>query len=161
MPPNRSWGARCTHTGVGGKYRINGLHGTPEHEYLVEVTGGTVTLGIDAELEPGAEIAGTPTESGTHKPLARIAVSLLSPGSHALESSVETDSSGHYAFRGLAAGSHLVAFSYERSSADFDGFSTSFYNHVSSIDAASVLSPAPPQALTAIDGEVAKELARR
>jgi hypothetical protein len=179
---------RCTRTGPGGEYTINGLHGTglAEYEYLVEFVGGgefnyqaqyydgaageaaatlvevggaEITEGIDAELEPGAEISGTLTEAGSHRPLGEIAVDLLNPTSHAIEGSVKTGSLGHYVFRGLPAGGHLVAFSYERSPLDYDGFSTSFFDHVSSIDAATVLSPAPPRALTGIDGDLARELA--
>lgn len=177
---------RCANTGADGSYTINGLQGTPEYEYEVEFVGGgefnfqtqyyegadnevaatpvevknrEITPGIDAELEPGAEISGTLTEAGTHRPLGGIAVSLLNPTSHAIEGSLRTGSLGHYVFRGLPAGGHVVAFSYERSPSDYDGFSTSFFDHVSSIDAATVLSPAPPQALTGIDGEVARELA--
>jgi Carboxypeptidase regulatory-like domain len=169
---------RCTQTDAGGNYAIKGLvseeyevtfEGEGEFNYLtqywegsetygafdpVAVTEGTTVSGIDAALHPGAEISGTLTEAGTHKPLAHIRVDLLAPGTEEVLKFVQTDSAGNYAFRGRPTGTYVVAFSRPQSQFDDDGFSTQYYKGATSFADATSLTVAPPEILTGIDGEV-------
>jgi hypothetical protein len=176
---------RCWSTDDSGNYVINGLPpakyqvefvGEGDFNYLTQyydgVTGsGVATLvtvaaanevvpAIDAALQPGAEISGTVTEVGTHQPLAKIAVSLLEPGTERVVRYVETDAAGHYAFRGRPAGSYVVAFSHTLfGSWNGDCYSAQYYKGASSFGTATPLTVAPPQVVTGIDGEVARECA--
>jgi Carboxypeptidase regulatory-like domain len=172
---------RCARTGSGGDYAIRGL---PTEEYEVEflgggefnyltqyweatetygdddpvpVTVGGTVAGIDAALNRGAVIAGTLSETGTHAPVAEVSVSLHDPISEELLEWETTDSAGHYAFRGLPAGTYVVAFSRPLYQWDGDGYSTQYYNGASAFSAATPLTVAPPEELAGIDGEVVNE----
>ncbi len=174
---------RCAKTDSVGQYIINGLPAMPN--YQVEFVGegefnyrtqyydgsedfhsftkvavgapNSVTSGIDAALNRGAEISGTLTEVGTHKPLAGLRVDLLAPGTEEDLKYVFTDAAGHYAFRGRPVGTYVVAFSRPAGQFDGDGFSTAFYRGVTAFAAATPLTISPPQVLTGIDGEVVNQ----
>jgi carboxypeptidase family protein len=172
---------RCARTGANGEYAIHGLPteeyeveflGEGEFDYLtqyweatedhaefdpVQVTIPETVSGIDAALNRGAEISGTLTEVGTHRPLPNLAVTLLKPVTEEAIRTVHTDSDGHYAFRGRPAGTYVVAFSRPESMFDGDGFSTQYYKGSTTFAGATPLTIAPPEALTGIDGEVVNE----
>lgn len=176
---------RCSHTDAEGDYRLNGLRELPNFQVEFASRGefnyqdqwydeksvfsefnavaaggpGSVTEGIDAALQPGAEIQGTLYEVGTHLPLANVRVSALSLDSDR-ENPLEpvrvatTDAAGHYALRGLSAGEYVVGFSYERFESEADDYSTQWYRGTTELAAATHLTVVPPQVLTGIDGEV-------
>ena len=75
----------------------------------VTVTAGQTTTGIDAALEPGAEIEGTVTDSSTGQPLSGITVYATTSGGQVVYGT-RTDSQGHYAAIGLQAGTYNVEF---------------------------------------------------
>jgi hypothetical protein len=175
---------RCSRSGSDGAYAIRGL---PSEDYKVEfasedefnylnqywqgsgdyfdwdpvavTAGGTVT-GIDAELEPGVEIAGTVREAGTGQPLAGIRVTLLDGATEEPRGRFAfSDTSGRYAFRGRPGGTYVVAFShpFPGEVGNDDWFSSGFYDGATSFAAAARLTVAPPQVLAGIDGEVLDE----
>ena len=75
----------------------------------VEVVQEKVTDGIDAELQRGAEIEGTVTDSATHAPISDAYVVAFGPGKVAAGATF-TEASGHYAIVGLSSGSYAVGF---------------------------------------------------
>jgi hypothetical protein len=80
----------------------------------VTVTAGAVKTGVNAELEPGAEISGKVSEASTGVPLEGILVCAVGPvvGTGASEIAVCTRSvgGGEYVLLGLRGGSYKVAF---------------------------------------------------
>ena len=176
---------RCWRTDAAGNYAINGL---PPEDYQVEflgegafnyltqyyedaATSGAATLvkiegpgdleaSIDAALEAGAEISGTLSEAGSHKPLANMQVALFEPVTAQVLRFVSTDAAGHYAFRGRPAGAYVVGFSPTLfGSMNRDCYSDQYYKGSSTFAGATPLTVAPPGLLTGIDGEVSKECA--
>jgi hypothetical protein len=172
---------RCSYTDPSGNYAINGL---PPEDYQVEFLGegsfnyltqyyddasssggatlvkiegpGDVEASINAALEVGAEISGTLTEVGTHKPLANVRVALLEPVTEEVLRFVPTDSAGRYAFRGRPAGAYVVGFSHTLfGPMNADCYSAQYYKGAATFSAATPLTVAPPQVLAGIDGEVA------
>jgi len=170
---------RCARTDAAGDYAIKGL---PEEDYEVAFEGegdfnyltqywegsetyGTfdpvhVTLGatvadIDAALHVGAEISGTLTEAGTHKPLAGVEVSLLAPVSAEVLRYVKTDAAGRYAFRGRPSGTYVVGFSHTMYGAwNADCYSAQYYQGAADFAAATPLTVVAPSIRAGVDGEV-------
>lgn len=130
----------CATTGSGGEYTISGLNagsydvvfeapfksalnyvpqfyeGKPSftEATTVTLTAGTVKSGVNAELEPGAEISGVVTEAATGAPLEGILVCALGPqggeSGSARTSCAITGAGGAYALLGLRGGSYEVLF---------------------------------------------------
>ena len=173
---------RCWRTDASGNYAINGL--APE-DYQVEFLGegafnyltqyydeaatsgaatlvkiegpGEVEASIDAALDVGAEISGTLTEAGSHKPLANVQVALLEPVTEKVLRSVATDVAGRYAFRGRPAGAYVIGFSHTLFGAsNQDCYGAHYYKGSSTFAGATPLSVTPPQILSGVDGEVSK-----
>ncbi len=164
---------RCAHTAADGKYRINGL---PPGEYKLDFQSGKlnyqeqelpghVTIAaaeelidpIDAEMHVGAEISGTVTEVGSHKPLEKIEVELLQPVKEGNRLAF-TDAAGHYTFRALPEGEYIVRFSPANGifGSSSDGYSEQYYKGSETLAGATVLHAVTgsANALTGIDGEV-------
>jgi hypothetical protein len=73
------------------------------------------TTGINAQVRPGAQIAGHVAEQGTGASLARVEVCILDPAPNPRAEEFErcafTDAAGNYAVRSLRAGIFSVVFS--------------------------------------------------
>jgi hypothetical protein len=171
---------RCWHTDGSGNYAINGLPpasyeveflGEGAFNYLTQYYSGASSSGaatpveieaaeqvrssIDAALQPGAEISGTLTEVGTHKPLSGVDVSLLAPATEEVLKFVETDAAGHYAFRGRPTGSYVVGFSHTMYGPwNPDCYSAQYYKGSATFAGATPLIVAGPGVIPGIDGEV-------
>lgn len=131
----------CATTGSGGDYTISGLNAggydvifaapfksplnyvTQFYEgkfsfteaSTVTLTAGTIKSGVNAELEPGAEISGVVTEAATGTPLESILVCALGPlggtsEAERISSCAISGAGGAYALLGLRGGSYDVLF---------------------------------------------------
>jgi 5-hydroxyisourate hydrolase-like protein (transthyretin family) len=128
-----NYSARCSSTDAAGHYQLQGL---PTGSYKIEfetyeapdylrryyhgkqalaeaesvaVSGDATTAGVDEALVKGAKIAGTVTDVGA-SPLAHISVCAFEVPSGEYTRCTETDGSGEYTLRGLAAGGYKVSF---------------------------------------------------
>lgn len=124
----------------------------------VPVSAGSVVAGIDALLQPGAQILGTVTEAGTGAPLSNVEVCLWRPGSSLPPEFVErcdqTDSSGQYAIRSLPADTYDVVFSQEPGGLGGDTFTEQWWKGAASAAGATPLSVTPPQTISGIDAQL-------
>ncbi len=97
----------------------------PSEAEAVSVSAEATTAGIDAELAPGAEIAGTVTEAAGGAPVTKGEVCALRPTG--APGGVETvgcaliGAGGNYTIRGLPSGAYKVAF-------EVPGFAVAFFN---------------------------------
>lgn len=175
----------CTVTGAGGAYTITGLPAHTDYQvefsafenlnYLtqyydgreeipgdwdpVPVEVGIVTSGIDAEMKPGAQIAGRVTEASTGTPLAKVEVCVLDPAetprAEEFERCAYTGPGGDYAVRSLPAGTYVVQFARERGPMqDTDGIIEEFYNGVATEAEATRITIAPPETRGGIDADL-------
>lgn len=176
----------CGITGSDGSYAINALttgeytvsfEGGNNANYLkrwydeaefssgatkVPVTAGDPAVtGIDAVLQPGSQVLGRVTETGTGAALKDVEVCVYDP---LKVPSVEfagpcdwTDSAGNYAIRSLPASTYKVVFSQEPNSPEFildDTFFEQWWKGVPSVNEATPISLAPPQPATGIDAQL-------
>ncbi len=123
----------CAYTNGGGEYAIGGLASgayvvrfeTYEGNYLsqyydgkpsfaaadrVAVTTGATTAGVDAELEPGGQIAGNVSDETTAEPIEEARVCVRDPGSGEQIACGYTNFAGDYVISGLPAGEYAVRF---------------------------------------------------
>ncbi len=169
----------CATTDAIGRYSITGL--PAESSYHVEFTAsgdlnylaqsyagkegldywdpvavavGATTAGIDAAMNPGAQIAGTVTEAGTAAPVGGIEVCALDPAgtprAEEFERCAFTDAAGNYAIRSLPAGTYVVVFSRSRG-IDADGYAPQYFAGVATAAEASRITIAPPDRRTGIN----------
>ena len=170
----------CATTGADGSYEINAL---PSGEYAVSFFGGSdanylhryydesetlggatrvpVTAGapavegINAILQPGAQILGTVTEAGTGTPQGGVEVclydTLRAPEVGFREPCVLTDPAGHYAIRSLRAGVYDVVFSHDQPLVPNDLFFEQWYDGVASLAQATAIMIAPPETRASVD----------
>jgi hypothetical protein len=181
--------SRCASSGPDGGYEVNALppgeyavwfNGENEANYLAEyyddvgssglstripiVSGATVT-GIDAALDPGAQILGRVTEAGTEAPLDEIEVCLYELHSSHPEYSdrcARTDAAGVYAIRSLRENTFNVVFS-EEPGAGFmfdDTFVEQWWNGVPSAAQATPVHVAPALSVTGIDAHLTNMVQR-
>jgi 5-hydroxyisourate hydrolase-like protein (transthyretin family) len=114
----------------------------PSEADLVQVTAGSSTPEINAEMQPGGQISGTVTNH-EGKPLTGVSVSVFEvDGSSTAPVGViqQTDSNGHYTVSDLASGSYKVKFSVDQHAGNY---APQYYNTKSS------LAEADPVAVTA------------
>jgi PKD repeat protein len=127
-------GERCAETGAEGEYTVSGLvsgsytvafyvpdglnyltqfynHKSTSHEAeVVSVTEGATTLGVNATMAVGGEIAGTVTDATTKADVADVeACPVTRSGGYAGECAT-TSSSGAYTIMGLESGEYTVVF---------------------------------------------------
>lgn len=138
----------CAQTGASGEYEVTGLR--PESYYVeflptgslnyiaqlydgsyelseatsVAVTTEKTTAGIDAELSPGAEIAGVVTSAATGAPVEKAIVCALrtsAKGQVEASGCGISEAGGAYTVRGLPSGSYKLGF-------EARGFEVMYYN---------------------------------
>jgi len=176
--------AGCTGTDTDGTYELLVPPGEWKIEFWPEWTGqdlalqyfdqhprwseadpvlaeeGEVVEGIDARLDPGANITGRVTsEAGSA--LEEILVCAIDTVTEDLAHCTYTSDSGDYELSFLPAGQYKVAFSLDRdewfggeSFEDADGFPTQFWNGQATLAAASVISLAGGQEASGIDARL-------
>jgi hypothetical protein len=156
----------CAKTGAGGEYTVSELRPesydveffvSPESKlnYMaqfydgkllpgeasaVPVTAGGTTSGIDAELSPGAEMAGKVTDAETGAPIDEaLACALRTNAQGSLEapSCAISEASGEYTIRGLPSGSYKLG-------CIAKGFEVQYYNGKSSAVEAELVSVTAP-----------------
>jgi Carboxypeptidase regulatory-like domain len=118
----------------------------PSEAAHVSVTAGGTTLGIDAELSPGAEIAGSMTDAETGAPIGGAACALRTNVQGALEavSCALSETNGEYTIRGLPSGGYKLWFIAK-------GFEAQYYNDKSSVAAAELVPVIAPELTQGID----------
>jgi hypothetical protein len=162
----------CAQTGTGGEYTLAEL--LPESYYVVffdrpkstldflpqiyegkaavseatsvPVLAEATTPSIDAELLPGAEIAGTITNAATGAPVHQAeACAVRTNAKGSLEGEcAESEANGQYTIRGLPSGAYKVGFFAQE-------FEPGFYNGKSSEAEAELLTVTAPQLTSGID----------
>jgi len=172
----------CGLTGSDGSYEINALPSaeyavsffggseanylhryydesdTPTGERVSVLAGGPAVEGIDATLQPGAQILGTVTDAAGAAPGERIEVclydTLRAPEVGFREPCVLTDSAGHYAIRSLRQGIYDVVFSHDQPLAPNDLFFEQWYDGVPTLAQATPIAIAPPEARSGVDARL-------
>jgi hypothetical protein len=160
---------RCASTNSSGEYTISGLptgqytvvfssSGPYAYQYYngkvafneaqpVSVTAGSLTSGINAAMQLGAEITGTVTDATTKAAIGGVEVCASSAGAFVSTSCAFTDGTGTYAITKLPATEYRVEF--------FPGGSLNYlrqyYNGKSTFGEANLISVAPGSTTTGID----------
>jgi hypothetical protein len=162
----------CAKTGPAGEYKVSELR--PESYFVeffapgdtlnfvaqlyddtfelseashVAVVAEKITPDIDAELSPGAEIAGKVTDAATGSPVAEAAACALrtnAKGSTEVVSCAVSEASGEYMIRGLPSGAYKLGFAAE-------GFGVEYYNGKSSEAEAESVPVVAPELTQGID----------
>jgi len=166
----------CVKTNVEGKFETERVPSGPyraffsapeergifpgeSEEFVVE--GYNETPDIDATLELGVAIEGSVSEAGSGASLPGVRVCALAPGSQAELRCALSGTEGHYAIRGLHAGSYVVAFSVTRSEGGApiepeDGFVRQYYEDKPTFADATVLSASVPGNYQDVDGHLTR-----
>ncbi|MGN6257942.1 MAG: hypothetical protein ACTHN3_09385 [Solirubrobacterales bacterium] len=118
----------------------------------VLVGSGESISGIDAQLDPGAAIAGHIT-SASGAPLEEINACALDASSGELVRCRWSDAQGAYELPRLPPGQYKVGFSLEEEEFD-DGFATQFWNNQPTFATANVIPLATGQTVTGIDARL-------
>lgn len=132
----------------------------PSHSDFVSVNAGGTVPGIDAVLEPGAEIDGTVSDTAG-VPLTGIAVCLFDASAAAAERCTYSGEVGSYSFKGLPSGSYQVGFSLEPSEAgletgvEADGFESQYFDGVATRAGAVTIMALAPALIGAVDAHLA------
>lgn len=116
----------------------------------VSVVAGTAVDGIDAVLNPGAQILGHVSQEGTGAPLADVWVCAEEPEPGDVTRCDFTDEAGNYAIRSLPAGTYLVAFDPEP--LPFGVSAVQWWQGASTAAEATPIVIAPPEIRSGIDG---------
>lgn len=124
---------------------------TPDEAETVAVSAERVLAGIDAEMTPGGEIAGTVTEAPSGAALAKGQVCALratgAPGGVETVSCALVGAGGAYTIRGLPAGSYDVVF-------DVPGFVVEFFDDRALESEAEAVSVSAPGLTQGIDASI-------
>ena len=163
----------CTKTGAGGEYEVAGLRPggyfveffpppLGKLNYIAQLYDGKYGLGeattvsveaekttpnIDAELSPGAEIAGVVTSAATGAPVDEAFVCALrtnAKGQVEAPGCGTSEASGAYTIRGLPSGGYRVGF-------EASGFEVGYYNGKTSEAEAELVQATAPNLTPGID----------
>jgi hypothetical protein len=130
---------------------------------IVSLEAGETATEIDAELDPGATIAGTVTSAASGVPLREIPVCSIDAPTGQLWVCDWTDSSGRYELPFLSKGQYKVAFSLEFREffgeevfpgEENDGYPTQFWNNQTSLATANAILLSTGQAASGIDARL-------
>lgn len=123
----------------------------------VSVTAGSATTGINAKLQPGAQISGKVTASDLRVPLndVRIWFYRETDSNFRYYTYADTDSEGNYVSPGLPAGRYKINFD-PSDSAEAKAYFWEYYNDQSSFASASVIDLATAATVNNINGELAR-----
>ena len=170
----------CTATDAEGRYRIDGLPAGANYQvefsalgdlnYLtqyfkgkeglgnwdrVTVADGSTTEGVDAVMNPGAQIGGRLTEQGTGAPAIGAEVCILDPApnprAEEFERCAQSDSKGSYTVRSLPAGTYIVDFAPHLPLGREGVFEEQYYRATTVRASATPISLAPPETVSGID----------
>lgn len=176
----------CAYTAADGSYLISGLEpGEYKVEFWPGFTGQNLayqfykdrdrwfeadavivepeetTLGIDAELHPGATISGTVSKAATGVPLEEIRVCSIDAPSGQLWICTWTEPNGSYELPFQSKGQYKVVFSVdlaewfgEEEFEENDGYPTQFWNNQTTLAAANVIPLATAQTVPGIDARL-------
>lgn len=103
--------------------------------------------------ETGAQVSGAVTQIETGKPLQNVTVCVEAVAPDKGEACDVTDAEGNYAITGIAAGTYLVAFGVESSSAGSRTVAQ-WWNGASSRGTATPIAMAPPQIFTGLNAQL-------
>lgn len=126
----------------------------------ISYTDGVTTSGIDADLEPGATIAGKVSSAASGGPLGEIIVCAVDAPTSAGVLCTATGNDGTYELPGLPVGDYKVAFSPEWSELfpgetdEPDGYPTQFYSGQTTLAAANVIHLTAWEVATGIDARL-------
>jgi hypothetical protein len=177
----------CTNTDAAGHYTIGGLAARSDYQvefsalgdlnfltqYFqgkeglnnsdpVTVNDGTTTAGIDAVMNPGAQIAGHVSEQGTGTAARGVEVCVLDPApgprAEEFERCAHTDGAGNYVVRSLPAGTYIVVFARYRPPVDSVPFAQQYYANATTKTTAMPISVAPPETRPGIDASLVNRL---
>lgn len=153
-----------------GEYYNDQIFGNGYPPVPVSISAGSVTAGIDAALQPAAEIRGVVTAAATGAPLSGILVCATPTHTFLVEASFDdearcsrTSGSGAYSIGRLEGGQYKVLFSLERR--DFihyfpplepeeDGYPTRYWNEEDVLWNADALTLTAPTVATGIDARL-------
>lgn len=142
---------------VGGQYKVTFWSGPSDRHLarqfydrrnrwpeadVVSVAEGETTQGVDADLPPGAVIAGGVARTDNGQPLDDIRVCGIEVLANELSICTWTNEQGHYAIRRFPQGTYKVAFSLDlgewfwAAPSENDGFPTEFWNEQTTLAAA-------------------------
>lgn len=102
----------------------------PEEAEAVTVSAGSVTLGIDAQLEDGGRVTGKVTSAASHSAVKGVLVCAFTASSEIEECGL-TNGTGEYAITSLPSGSHRIGFDGEEA-----GYVIQYYDDESSLSTA-------------------------
>jgi hypothetical protein len=167
-----------------GEYKIQFIPAFPTHNLLnqfydhqsawedanvLTIAAGETKTGIDADMEPGAEIRGTVYSAATGAPVAGVPVCALfkdeGEEEWLLRECLPTSSTGSYALIQLFTGTYKVVFSPEIGKDIFgeefederDGYLKQYFNQKTTLAAADPLSLTAPEVRTGIDAHLQPE----
>jgi hypothetical protein len=164
---------RCATTDAAGGYTIDGLAAGVWSLYFyaqnaeadvvsqaysggtIEVTAGEPRPGVNVELGPGGQIAGTVHSASTGAPLGGVQVCVTTAASRATLGCLRTPASGAYRFMRVWPGSFKVVFSPEPSGLTGpDSFFTQWWGGQPTFETATPIAITPPQIVTGIDASL-------
>lgn len=177
----------CTATDAAGNYAIGGLPAGSNYQVefsalgdlnfltqyfqgkegldnwdRVTVNDGMTTAGVNAVMNPGAQISGHVGEQGTGAAAGGLEVCALNPApnprAEEFERCAHTDGAGNYVVRSLPAGTYVVVFARYRPPVDSVPFAQQYYANATSKPTATPIPVAPPETRTGIDASLVNRL---
>lgn len=128
----------------------------------ISVSGGETWAGIDADLEPGAEIQGTVYSAASGSPLSKITVcAFFFEGSEEQWlplTCTATTGNGKYSFMALRSEAYRVSFSVDQNEIfgvgrhEEDGYFAQYFDHSPTLAAADSLALNAPEVRNGVDG---------
>jgi Carboxypeptidase regulatory-like domain len=177
----------CTATDAAGNYTIGGLPARSDYQVefsalgnlnfltqyfqgkegldnwdRVAVNDGATTAGINAAMNPGAQISGHVGEQGTEAAAEGVEVCALDPApnprAEEFERCAKTDGAGNYVVRSLPGGTYVIVFARYRPPVDSVPFAQQYYANATTKQTATPISLAPPETRAGIDASLVNRL---